>query len=513
MGDPELDGGDDFHHIAIASQLPWSRVWESVVFFKPNPQGYAAGGVMNYALSSRVGYTVAIKSIHHFFGSTRAPYFMAQRIIGALCLVLLMYLVWCLTNSVGWSVFAGFFYFFLPMTFLQTIWLSDFSELVHLFTLVTFACIYGVYRRWLVRKRFTSLDFFLVASAFASAFLAIKTKPSGLIIPAVLLILGLWTSLRSSRLRWFGITGLAVIGFLSVALILSRHIMLYPSSFWRLVFQNVNNEFESEKLSAFFDTSSTLPVSLARNVNFFFLWLCVAAVLYLFFKRRRIERPETLLVLFWFSLEIVFYLIIDNAPRYVSDATLPLICLICLLLHSTWKELRQVQLKKILTLWFLMGCVFGLVNNFQHLIFVRNWKLGYFNELAAPPQIIWNDLHGVPLDRRNSIEDMVAFAWPKIVQETREKLMPDFLRDNTPAKFFSDYVILSDVVDLPKPTRDRAAHARYAISYLPDLDSKRFSLLTSIARVPSSPLVDFVSHFKKKKKNEKIYIYKTKSYA
>ena len=508
VGDPELDGGDDFHHIAVASQLSWPRILESVVLFKPNPHGYASGGVMNYALSSRIGYTVVIKSIHDFFGSSRVPYFMAQRVIGDLCLVLLMYLVWCLTSSVGWSIFSGLFYFFLPMEFLQTLWLSDFSELVHLFTLLTFVLIHRIYRRWLALKRFTVVDFFLAVAAAVSTFLAIKTKPSGLIIPAAGMIFALYLLLRSRRLRWFGIAGLLTIGILSVWMVLTKHVELYPSSFWRLAFQNVNNEYEWERISAFFDISSVLPVSLARNVNFFFLWLCVAAILYLFIRRKKVERPEILFVFFWLIFEILFYLIIDNAPRYVSDAMLPLICLISVLLQSAWKQLRHAPIKIMMTLWFLTGCIFGLVNNFQHLVFLRNWKTGYFNELATPPQIIWNDLHGLPLYRRNSIEETVAFAWPKIVQQTRDELMPDFLRNYTPPVLFSDYVISSDVVDLPKPTGDKNFHGSYVISYSPHLDNENCRLLASFQKVPPSPLVDFVSQFKKKKIKENIYIYK-----
>ncbi len=510
VGDAELDGGDDFHHIAIASQLPWSRVLESVIFFKPNHAGYTSGGVMNYALSDRVGHTVAIKIIHDFAGSYRAPYFMAQRVMGALCLILLMYLVWALTNSVGWSIFAGFFYALLPMTFFQTIWLSDCSKLVHLFTLGAFALAYFTYRRYLERGRLFHLDFFLMVAALVTTFLAIKTKPSGLIIPAVFLIFGLWELLRSDRLGWLGMAGFLVIGFLSGGLILTKHIALFPNSFYRLVFQNINNEFESEKISAFFDVSATIPVSLARNINFFFLWLCVAAMVYLLFKRQSVKRPEVLFILLWFFLEITFYFLVDNSPRYLSDAFFPLICLICVLLQNAWRQLTPGLLKKFAVLWFLTGCIFSVINNFQHLVFVRNWKIGYFNELATPPQIIWNDLKGLPLHQRNSIEETVAFAWPEIVQKTRERLLPDFLEGYAPPVFFADCIITNDVVDLPRPSIGANAYRRYVISYLPDFDSKKYALLTSFRKVPSSPLVDFVSRFKKKKKNEKVYIYKLK---
>lgn len=518
VGRAELDGGDDLNHIAVSSWLSWKQI--GTAFFVPKSSENALGtGLAAHVLSNRVGQTLVIKALHDFFGSRPLPYYLFQMTLGALCMALLAWAVYGLTESLGVAVFAAFFFALLPSAFLHNIFLSDFAEAIHLCTLVSFACLYYFFlplRRGGVPPSGNRPSFvrwgMVAAVGILSALCAVRTKPSGWIIPLMAAAALLLPLVRRRWKETLALCGLGALIFVLSFPPVSFHFENIP----RMLFYNGMNEFESETSVALWNLNSVLPVSLARNANFFFLWLAVFSGVVLIRNGRCRFREEVLFVLVWFFLEVGFYTLTDNAPRYLTDALIPLIILLCVLFKNAWTALRPGFERIVFGVLFVSGLLFHGVNNFQHLIFLRDWKAGYFNELNKSVQVIYNDLKGRPPGFRNPAEEIMPFAWPVLTEEVRRKIAPKYLGEKKAGPALPDVLVFSDVGDLYPCAYDAEktqrilgeGHPVYGISYQGNPPDKSFVELTSFRKVPPSPITEFLAKFKKKKRSEKIWIFK-----
>ncbi|MBI3315653.1 MAG: hypothetical protein HYZ87_01580 [Candidatus Omnitrophica bacterium] len=360
-------------------------------------------------------------------------------------------------------------------------------------------------RRWL----------FLAA---AVAFYACKSKPSAFVIPLVSAVFLALNFKKFKKGAWVLAAFFAVLVF--GAVFFGRELWgLAQSLRWenipRMLFLNTENEFEPERSLALFDIKSVVPVSLARNLNFFFLWLVIFSVALLFKKGRfRFEKPVQFVWL-WFAAEAASFAFADSAPRYLTDILLPAVILMCVLFQKACDELRSKKRRLVFGAVFLAGFLFGVIGNVQHLIFLRDWKIGYFYSLSKPAQVIWNHENRRPLDARVPIETLVPFAWPALTSEIDATLLQGSPRKKkSPEVTLPELLAFSDLADMYPasydPQRARAFSSGrevvYGVSFKEETP-KGFSVLTSLPAVPPSPITDALKGFKHKKRNERLWIF------
>ncbi len=520
-GKAALDGGDDYYHISVAQEAPWSAIFRGFLS-QQAPRDPLGAGVVNHALSSRVGQTLAIKLQHGIFESEPLPYFFVQIVFGGLSMVLLAWIVKALTDSTRWSVFAAFYYFLLPSALEHNLWLSDFAETVQLCILVTFISLYRLYKRRIVTKvRFGAPDALLITLSVFITLYALKSKSTAYVIPVMLaftFVYALWHAGKGRRLL-LAMGLLAVLGLLASPLLSQlRHAEIRLDRVFDMLLMNAKSGYETETSSAFFNLNSILPVSLARNIGFFFLWLAIFSSARLIWQRKARFRPEVLFVLVWLVVEISLFALVDSQIRYLTSAMLPAIILLTVLFSNTWRTLNAKTARTFFAIFFVAGILFLSINNLQHLVFLRNWKLGYFNELNKPTEIIYNDIALRPLDELLPASESVRFAHPEFVVDIRDKLFPDFLsrpRGRIAPPFLPDILAFSDIRDLHYKRYDSADTSRilkrfgkaYGISYSAR-EEEGFILLKSFRQVPYSPIVELLERFKKKKQTKHIFIYR-----
>lgn len=495
LGNAPLDGIDDYAHLAFAHQTSWPQLIHGFLSLEM-PHNIYGQGVATHALSSRVAQTMILKAIYSLFSEYPFAYYFYQTLASMGCLLLIIYLAAWLTSNKWWGVFAGLYYFFLPCSWMHTLWVSDFSGTVHFLTL----CFVLVFLKKHLRLQGATL-FLLPLIAFT----AFKVKPTGLAIPIITFIFFLDQAIQRLQKRKFWIYGICLIGLL--AGIMAAHEMMPRtidlSNIWRMTFKNGPNEFEPEKQIALFNLSAVVPVSLLRNVGGVLAWLAIFCIFKLLIQKQTPARPAARFVLIWLLTEIgLFAFSVGNRPRYLTDAMIPLILALSLLFDSFLKSLRSKTSKQIFVSVLLIGMIINLVNNFQHVIFIRHRNISWFVSTNDTVRIVYNDYHGLPLEKPLDYYTQVRFY------------MPDLLGEAPARPLLPDLMVRADVYDINKylenPSTDKilAKYGRaYQITTNP-IEEKSFSLIQSIQARPDSPLTNSLSVFKKKKNTDRLYIYR-----
>jgi len=498
IGEAPIDSGDDYQHIAIAAEASWSDVLKPFFLLTlPETDPISANkiarrGSANHALTSRVGQTLVIKCVYSLFGSKTFPYYFVQLLTAVGCMALLAWLVFHMTGSylLGW--FSALFYALLPPAFLNHFCLSDGAEIVHFCTLLAFVAFLKLHERW---------GWGWLIIGLCAMHLACQTKLTGYVIPFMFMVGLFMMWVRSQTISLL----LALGGMVTCFLMFGSH--LHLDSIPKFLLMNVANEFEPEKTIALFNFNSIVPVSVARNFNLFFCWLAIFLAGFVLYAKRLSMKFMTCFILIWGLVQVAgFAMINETAPRYLTDAMLPLIILFCVLINTAWGLISRWQLQCALGLVFISGLMFHVTLNFQHLMFLRNWKASYYRDLNWPAQVILNDLSNRPLTHHNEITDLVAFAWPGFRNEVREKILPDFLASVKVDRTLPSVLAFSDISDLP-PSSYKTAGG-YGISF-DQTPREGFEVLTSISRLPSSPILRLKSKFDRKHKDRgRIWVFK-----
>jgi hypothetical protein len=148
------------------------------------------------------------------------------------------------------------------------------------------------------------------------------------------------------------------------------------------------------------------------------------------------------------------------------------------------------------------------------MLYLRNWKLGYFNEMGTPFRIILNDIDHRPLSQERDPKELTQFMWKQRHGEWIAAICPDFFKDYTKPHLpnilaFSPnqdyYQAFSDT-----RTQEILTHygVAYGVSYSEIPPSPEFHLLCRFLIRPSSPISDFVAKFRRKKDDDTMWIYK-----
>lgn len=505
LGDLPLDVVDDYARLVNVNHVAWEDSLKAVFSFDPSKNLYEndAG-----RLTNRSGQALILKILYYFFNEHSPLYYYFQFSMAALCMVLIA--TWCFkrTQSLWLVSFTALFYIFLPSAFLHNLWLSDFAETTHFLILVSFVLFLRIYEKYFLRKGqgdsfkgSLMILFFLIAS-----FLACRIKLSGCIIPIVISLFFI-TDARKDYKKTKGFV-LIMAGLLFiVAFNFPYHGFQNEAPFdWsrigKMVFMNVGNEFESEKNMALFDIDSIVPVSLLRNLGFFMGWLAIISSVFLLIKRRFVSSGETRLLVLWFAAEILLFSVVRNEPRYLTDAMLPLMILLAILFKDTLRTIHSKVAARAYAAAFLIAFFFICTQNIQHLIFLRNWKVGGLMTSYVPVNTIYNDYYDRSAERKNSFAEMITFFKPATVGVSEPKLT------------LSDLISYSDVKEIGEKKYHRAeseailhSHRKtYWVTHDNHFPPADFQLIKREKSVRGSLLINFLSKIKTQKGND-IYVY------
>src|SRR3989338_5520241 len=178
VGSLPLDAVDDYARIVNAKNASWVDIGQA---FFSGRQSFSLLQNSITSLTDRIGQTLFLTILYNLFGERAVFYYYFQYSMGALTMALLAYFSFRLTRSLWLSMFAALFYFFLSPAFMHNIWLSDFAETVHVLILIFLY----LNRRYFRKERLPDNAGGLaqIVLLILLAFLALKTKPSGYIIP------------------------------------------------------------------------------------------------------------------------------------------------------------------------------------------------------------------------------------------------------------------------------------------------------------------------------------------
>ena len=526
VGSLPLDAVDDYARIVNAKNASWVDIGQA---FFSGRQSFSLLQNSITSLTDRIGQTLFLKILYNLFGERAVFYYYFQYGMGALTMAFLAYFSFRLTRSLWLSMFAALFYFFLPPAFMHNIWLSDFAETVHVLILISFLLFLYLNRRYFRKGRLpdNAGGWAQILLLILLGFLAFKTKPSGYIIPLVVVLFFLFPLHKAffENKIFLGIfiavfiCGMALFPYKTLGSLHHYHL----DSIFKMVFMNTANEFDFEKTSALFNFDSVIPVSLARILGFFIAWTAIVlGVWRLCFCRPLIISDEVRLLMIWLALEVAFFAVSSTEARYLTDSFLPLVMLLCVLFkHSLattrpsiassavpreetrgLDDLKAKFTRRAVVGILIAGLLFNTVNNVQHLIFLRNWRAGLRTVLHAPLNIVYNDYHHQALTTDNRFEDIIRFIHPDYVKRPF-------------ATTIYDLTTYCDIPDIGIKSYEAKASdsilKKYGKVYWITRDSKMppegFRLIREARMIPESPITHWLAPYKAKKNQEMLLVF------
>ena len=349
----DTHGWQDFEFIHDASQLKVSTMINDLFF--PGLDFLRGGHAQG--VRTRIVEAFILKEINATFGWASFPYFFVKGIIISILSVVLFLHLFKSTQSLLFSSLGTAFFISLPPLWASFLYMYDFDVLAQLFIATVFLLF--------ITHCFKKESYAYHAILIILTLLALKTKASSIIIPAVIFIyLALFSRERIKEYAAFFIIAFIFINPLyPLFQDKGNELGIFPAfdmtNLFQRLFLNKAWDYNSDQtIPTIFspkDSFVRMPNTVTALFGFFFWWFIIATgVVLLISKIEGIKKQKSLLFyLLWLITVLFFYQFdVSKSPfgtdmRYMTLAAIPALLFAFTLLAYTYKE---IQHKKIFSL-------------------------------------------------------------------------------------------------------------------------------------------------------------------
>lgn len=402
---------DDWDHLLTVDQHTLGEILRYLLTpWSTAASWHARADLYSQILHERVFHSFLFKTGIVLWGFQPFLHYALQKaIFFSITTGLYFFLSYRLLRSFLWSSVLTFFFVMLPVNYMHLFWLCDGIVVAHTFILLGVVCYLSLTRYSIDTPPSLKTTALVSIALYYFSLFALRTKSPGLILPLTLLTVFLFNFNPIRKKRFFlvalalSLALFAIIPIKSFALEKkvegiksSSKIQFNIDQVRRMVLRNDHNEYEPEKTTAFFSLKSDMPVSIARNLGFFLLWLIIASILWNYRKRllfSPILSSDTKVLLriaiVWMSFEIFFMGFFDTEPRYFSGTMIPITWLASYSLKTALDSLKGIFHKIFTYLLVIVTAYTSLGSHLSHNFFLRMRFSTRYEQVSKAAEIIY----------------------------------------------------------------------------------------------------------------------------
>ena len=401
---------DDWVCIQISENLSWKesvqnliRPWSKSQFWSNQVD------LIDQIAFKRTVHGILLKSASVLFSTRSLAFFILKGLFFSGTVAFLFLILIQITRSIWFSLAGVLFFVLVPVHYAHILWASDPATVLHFFIILSVWIFYHV---GLNLERRESLRKFLpVFLAFSlTGWLCMKTKEPGLILPLtlgafVLFHLNSWKSQKLKLVLLFLM--LALLSFQIVPiehLTAGRQVLRFNfDHLLRMTLRNYGVGYDDEAQTAFLSWEQVWPVSIARTLGFFTLWLLILFIVLYWTQRpgpkntdqdqtRFLSHPLVQISALWAGIEILLMGLFYPEPRFFSSTMIPITILSVRLIWCVSGQFQKPWKSVLLIAAVASWSWTTLYTNAQHVIWLRQQIGQRVNRYTEAARIVYRDV-------------------------------------------------------------------------------------------------------------------------